>query len=549
MAGERPKQIPYRWTAQDAAAARQTPAAIATPYGIDPAEVFASTGKAPPNDKRWASAFIDGESVSLPASACRLPWLLDQFSVPGHTWEEAPKDLQAATLGELCQKLADRSDKYAVFADFSSKAPAPATSEARRTVAERKNLIAKKLFWYWGNTDYRWAVLHSGVSPATIDAAPETLPTQAKGTADAVSVSGALTWVLAKEEARLPIGAPLNVPKADAEKKTTTIVVPKSGPLTALPPGSPLHDLHAELLDTLARSFVDRLAGLPLSGENLMYGFRRDEPPPPNLGVALMNLGPSAVNFLVRMFDRMRTIDGTFALWRQVKYIRNQWWGGSGGMKVIYYAPAAMRSLLDGLLKPSARPTVARDAYLGSLEHQSSASWKLAPKGVWKLNDADQEPPDCNTWREVDTLGSEAMHFCVDKGDLKGEERTLSHDDIHIDWVSPVDGIRKDKNQCTYALDTGATHWAQAMVGHNMPVFNFDVIQNGIENWRAQILRSTRAADFRDFVKRWQDVCWKLVVQGRAGHEKAQSYRDEILAMYESTLPDPPPPRPGVRSF
>jgi hypothetical protein len=548
---ERPTEIPYRWTAQDAAGASPKPAKIENPYGINPDEVFLSTGRPPPEDKRWAARFLDGDVVSLPASKCRIQPALDQFFLDGYMWEEAPKDLTAATLGELCQKLFDRAEKYAIFADFSTKAPPPATPEAARALGNRRNLLLKKLLGYWGNTDYRWAVLHGGVSPTTVDQAPEGLPTQATGSAGAVKVSAGLTWVLARAMAQGAVNVVPNVPEVKGPKKATTLVVPKAQELVPLPPPPPLNDLNdlaPELIETLKNSFIDRHLGLPLAGANLMYGWREGKPEPATLWHALDNLGPTAVNFLVRMFDRTRAIDGSLALWKQIKYIRNQWWRGSAGMKVIYHDPVAVRACLDALFDPRVRPTVARDKYLGSLEHQSSASWKLAPKGVYKLGDIDQEPPDCNTWREVDKLGQEAMHYCVDKGDLKGEERTLTHDDIHIDWASPVDGVEPGRNQCTYGPGTGVLHWGQAMIGLGQPELNISSVQEGLAEGRAQLLRSDRAADFLDFEKRWTEARWKLAVRGKPGEDEAGRYNAELKALYQSVLPEPPPPRPGVKS-
>lgn len=545
-------EIPYRWTAQDVAAVPK----IANPYGINPGEVFKATDDPPPNDKRWASRFEDGEEVNLPLRACRVTSMLTPFTVSGYKWIELPPEIQAPTIGALCQKLADLAPLFDYFTDFSSKAPKPETD----AVAERKRQIARKLFCYWKNTHYRWAVLHSGQSPTTIDRAPETLPTAATGTrADGkVRVSGALRWVLVRDAVQNASGAPPNKPDNDDEHKVLTIVVKKAPQRVPLPPPKKFEGLRPELVDTLGRSFVDRLLGSPLAEANLMYGFRRDESAPQTLWEALENLGPSAVNFLVRMFKRMEGIDGSLTLWRQVKYIRNQWWGGSAGMKVVYRSPKDMRACLDGLLKPDARPTVARDKYLGSLEHQNGASVWLAPGGLnrlqeSKLNESDQEPPDCNTWREVDKLADEAMHFCVDKADLHNEqtrrlaavhqidaedmERTPSHDDIHIDWVSPVSGIEPGRNLCKYAPDISIGHWFQAMVGLGQPAFHFDIVRSNIELTQRASQRSAKASELADFQKRWDKVEWSFAVEGRSGHEKARPYAEESTRLMMASLP------------
>jgi hypothetical protein len=294
-----------------------------------------------------------------------------------------------------------------------------------------------------------------------------------------------------------------------------------------LPP--PFSDLPSDLIETLSRSFVDRLAALPLALQNLMYGFRADEPPPATLRQALGNLGPQAVSFLVRLFERMKAVDPALGAWRQIKYVRNQWWGGSAGMKVVYYDPRAMRACLDGLLNSSSRPTVARDRFIGAVEHQSQAALLLAPTGLAKYWDLDQEPPDCNTWREVDKLGHEALHFCVDKGDLKsGDKRLHTLDDIHLDWTSPVSGIRSGQNQCTYDFTVAGSHWAQAKMGIGAPRFNFDVVRAGLDRLRDQAASASWGHDFYDLERRWQKDQWSLAVRGKAGHDDARAYADEV---------------------
>src|SRR4051812_46033630 len=110
--GARPDSIPYRWTAQDALGMGATPPAIKNPYGVNPAELYVATSDLPPADKRWAKDFKDGEKVDLPSRICRIPWMLDQFAVPGYIWAEVPPGIAAATLGELCTKLTAQGERY-----------------------------------------------------------------------------------------------------------------------------------------------------------------------------------------------------------------------------------------------------------------------------------------------------------------------------------------------------------------------------------------------------------------------------------------------------
>jgi hypothetical protein len=297
--------------------------------------------------------------------------------------------------------------------------------------------------------------------------------------------------------------------------------------LVPFPPPAPFSTLPSDVIETLSRSFVDRLAAVPLAQSNLMFGFRANEPPPPTLWDALLNLGPQAVNVLLRLFDRMKAVDPTLETWRHIQYVRNQWWGGSAGMKVVYREPAAMRACLDGLLEPSARPTVARDRFIGAIEHQSRPAALLAPKGLIKYWDLDQEPPDANTWREVAELGKEALHFCIGKDDSRsGAPRPAPLDDIHIDWTSPASGIRSGQNQCTYDVMVAASHWVQAMRGVGAPRFNFDFVRATLSRLRAGSAVSWRS-ELSDFERRWQADEWPLALRGKAGHDDAGRYADE----------------------
>lgn len=322
------------------------------------------------------------------------------------------------------------------------------------------------------------------------------------------------------------------------------MTAPSGGRTVALvpPPPHPFDQLHPELVETLGRSFVDRMAGCPLAGANLMYGFRAGHPPPATLWQALADLGPSGVSFLVRMFDRIRALDGSFALWRQIGYVRNQWWGGSAGMKVVYRDPAAVRACLDGLFSPHRRPTVARDTYLGALEHQGASAIRLALRDVARLFDDDRDPPDCDTWREVGVPGGEAMHFCVDKGDVgprappHPEEaaagftfhRALARDDVHIDWVSPVTGVGPGKNRCRYAVARGARHWLQARTGLGKPVFVFDRVEELLARSRGSGSGGRRRAGIAELARRWDAEKLALAARGEAGLEGARRYLGEL---------------------
>lgn len=535
MSAERPKYILYRWTAQDVAGAQQKPAVIANPYGINPDEVFLASGKPPPDDKRWAARFTDGELVDLPTGKCRLPYMLEQFFVPDHVWEEAPPDLEAATIGELCQKLADRSDRYAIFAEFSSKAPAPKNAEAKRTLDARKRALAKKLFWYWKNTDYRWALLHSGVSLTTIDQAPETLAARATATPPgAPPISARLTWVLARAAPQKPVGVKPHPKKPEALPKITTIRLPAKPSWNADPAkDSPFADLPEDLRETVKRSFVDRMCAVPGASLNLNNAWTSEAQ---TAWDVLRRCSAQGVSLLVRTYRRIEGIDPSLKLWRQIRYLRNQWWGGSAGFKVVYESPPAVRAVLDGLFSATATPTVARDRFFYGLEHQRESSFDLAPQAA----DDNAELPDCDTWREVDKPKEEGVHFCVGKSDLPGhmatqarkggeffeadlaEPRQVSLDDIHVDWFSPVNGVDPASRKCNYLpLAAGSgTHWFQATMGIGKPTFYFSRVDKAVGDSPDRV--------GADFVKRWEADKWKLAVQGKAGNDGAKRYSDEL---------------------
>src|SRR5688572_12284363 len=117
--------------------------------------------------------------------------------------------------------------------------------------------------------------------------------------------------------------------------------------MSAPPPGSPYWKLDSALRETLERSFQARAAGDPgaswilddgkrlgpheEASLNLANGFWGRSPA--SAWEAAQNAGPEWVSMLVRLFERMRSIDPTLALWKQIKYVRNGWWGGSAGFK------------------------------------------------------------------------------------------------------------------------------------------------------------------------------------------------------------------------
>ena len=304
-----------------------------------------------------------------------------------------------------------------------------------------------------------------------------------------------------------------------------------SSTLNHVPPdGSAYADLPEALRETIVRSFVDRVSGQPGAQDNLMFGFR--DPPPKTPWEALDNLGLMAVNLLVQLYDRIKGIDETGQTWKEIRWIRNQWWGGSAGIKVAYWNPAEMRFRLDGLLSGRFGHRVARDTYIGALDHQLKPAHLLLHRAL----NPRAEPPDADTWREVDVPMQVAVHFCVGKSDLRGPERItdrpVSLDDIHLDWSSPVECIEPDTGYCNYLepWEGSFEHWYQAHHGRNAPVFTFNRIEEDIAKAREALSNANDGAHLarvHAFAAEWDRVKRSLAVRGKTGY-------DESLVHYEA---------------
>lgn len=277
---------------------------------------------------------------------------------------------------------------------------------------------------------------------------------------------------------------------------------------------------------TLERSFADRRTGQPAAAENLANAWYAGGDPA-TVEDALEQVGAQGLNILTRVHDRIVALDPSLQTWRRIRYIRNLWWGGSAGFKVVYEERAALRAGLDALF-----PRVARDATVGALEHQRGSSLRHLLRAIPRaLSGAAPAPPDCDTFREVDQLGHEGLHFCVATRDPS----PTALDDIHLDWCSPVRRVDPVTRRCVYAPGLGAWHWLQARTRLGRPVLAFDAIDHEIA--RVTKLRGPRddAWDAWDAwdqcVERWLDVKWGLAARGRAGHDTAIRWWKECAAL------------------
>ncbi|WP_433928334.1 hypothetical protein AB3662_33925 [Sorangium cellulosum] len=276
--------------------------------------------------------------------------------------------------------------------------------------------------------------------------------------------------------------------------------------------GPHLGGLDGTLREALERSLADRLAGSPgaeLNLDNAFWG----APAPRDLGEALTRLGPTCLNMVVRIFERLRDIDPALGLSRQIRYLRNVWFGGSAGFKVVYEDPAAMRERLDDRLAGAGGRRMARDTLLGGIEHQRGALLGALPGSIAPLLRGG-EPLDADSWREVHRPDEEAVHICVGKR----EPRLPELDDIHLDWKSPVVGVNEATRRCRYGFLISVVHWAQARFGLGKPVFPLQRIDDRVA---ALSGRGDAPAPWAEFVARWRDARWTLATRGGDGAKEA----------------------------
>lgn len=267
-----------------------------------------------------------------------------------------------------------------------------------------------------------------------------------------------------------------------------------------------------------------------------MFGFCDPQPKTP--WESLDNVGLMAVNLLVQLYDRINGIDETGETWKQIRWIRNQWWGGSAGIKVAYWNPAEMRFRLDGLLSGRHGNRVARDKYIGTLDHQLKPAYVLLPGAIIPH----AEPPDADTWREVDQPMHVAVHFCVGKSDLRGPEtitdRPVALDDIHLDWSSPVEAIEPHTGRCNYLepWEGSLEHWYQAHYAHEAPIFTFAVIEKDIAKTRELLNASNRQGDLERldaFATEWDGVKHALAIRGKPGYDESRAFHNKLRRLLE----------------
>jgi hypothetical protein len=270
---------------------------------------------------------------------------------------------------------------------------------------------------------------------------------------------------------------------------------------------------------TLERSFVDRMAGAPGSERNLDNAFwGGGKPTTP--WEAVQHIGPEGLSIVTRIHERMTRIDPSGAAWGHIRSIRNLWWKGSGGFKVTYDDREEMVRHVRGLVG-----TIAEDLVLGSLEHQRRSSLQVLIRS--RLRDLVSPaalPPDAITFREVDRLGAEALHVCI----ARFEPAPTTLDDIHLDWVSPVERASPITRRCVYAFRVAAPHWIQAKMHVRVPVFPFDAVDAMLaDTERPRRHGAERAQGWEAWRAKWQERRWDLAATGSAGHHEAMQWHAE----------------------
>ncbi len=299
------------------------------------------------------------------------------------------------------------------------------------------------------------------------------------------------------------------------------------------PPGEGWWKIPAPVRATLARSFVARIADdqapadrkdpqVTSNLDNAWFGGDQ----PKTTWEAVQSIGAQGLNIVTRIHERMERVDPSGFAWEMIKYIRNLWWGGSAGFKLVYEDRESMRRHLHRLFDK-----VAEDLLIGSLEHQRRTSFLgLMKSSANGLTHPASVPPDANTFREIDKLGGEALHFCVSRF----EPAPTMLDDIHLDWVSPVKGADPHHRRCIYDWSVGAPHWIQATLHIGKPVFPFDEIGDliaGTQKRRAKGAKSRSAAAWDDWLGRWLARKWTLAASGKAGHVEAMEWRTQCRAL------------------
>jgi hypothetical protein len=218
--------------------------------------------------------------------------------------------------------------------------------------------------------------------------------------------------------------------------------------------------------------------------------------------------------------------------------VRNGWWGGSGGFKVVYFDPGAMRRQLDELVENRAGNKVCRDQLVGSLEHQLGSSMRGMARALVGQRAGAHEGRDADTWREVDRPGAEGLHFCVSREDMKapgpgGPSRHVRLDDIHLDWRSPVKGINRE-GMCEYTgVISGLRHWAQARFQTERPLFVFHDTDRCIQDLFTATgpLPPGLAAERDTLREEWESHRLSLAVQGTPGLAGANAFHARATAL------------------
>lgn len=154
-------------------------------------------------------------------------------------------------------------------------------------------------------------------------------------------------------------------------------------PPTDLIPGSPYSSLPAPVLDTLKRSFADRLARVAGSENNLDNAFWGGAAP--TLDEALNRLGTAGIELIVEIFNRSGS-----GLWTKIQYVKNVWSGSSRGFNMVIVDIGGLETALRADVR------FCRDSPTGESEHRPDRCYREIVQGSRGLHYCVHESAGCN---------------------------------------------------------------------------------------------------------------------------------------------------------
>jgi hypothetical protein len=508
------EEVRYRWTAEDwanAAAARKAkeagaaplPKVLLTPYGLSAFELHTDRvegGKVVPGARvhlagddakkplfAWDIAI--GAEVMLPLELAKFgePWQRDRFFKKGQEWVPLPASAGGPTLLELCRSLYETGEpRFDVYHFFAAKKTDPAW-QAGAVVRER---IVSKLVGHWKNTEYHYEQKRQGL------ALNEDLP---------VRLGDATLAVVLAEPPPKPLPKPVVAQGPSGGASAGNVITVGASAPESSPPPPPFDRLPEPLKLTLLRSYRDRKDGVPGAERSLVHAFDKGA----NVWEAL-NKGMSwqDVNSMVRVYQRIETMDRTGALWRDhIRYVIRAYTYGIYAVEFVFADRRKLRDYLDTITRRNEERKLAREWVLWQCMHWGTVGWReVSQTDQLHISVADDEHPD-------------------------------AVEDIHIDETSFTND-RDGDGSTKSAVLSGPTHFAQSQlkwIEIARPFSRLEEISRASERDRPPMTPDTLAA--------FEDWCTKRgseAVSGETGHRNANELLRRILRDFSGSPPGPP---------